>query len=549
MATWRHLGDRNLSGSLTSLLLLGLVAACSGSASVSPLSSPRSSFSPEPSTTWVESFTDLPFTFDLPEGWVFGSASEMASTIDELATANPEYAEKLQAVLDTSATPTSGFVAYDVGSVDPLTPSMSCSTLDRGATPIAETLDLGETQNVEAVADLPGLIGTPTSDRMALPVGETVRVHWRWTDPSGRGEISSIGHLFVSGPTIYTCVFSAGTSTIAAHEPEWEAILRTFKAEPAWYVSATIPVGVKPFSIAAGSDALWVANAEGGDIDRIDPSTNTVVATIGLHFEGSSGETANPWAITTGGSTVWVTSWVFDANGDDRPGLVNVIDAETNAELAPVEVGRLPAAITSGFGSVWVANQGDNSVSRIDEASHFVTATIGVGDRPQGVVACAGSVWVASLGNGLLARIDPTSNRVVATIEVSKSALAVACGRDGVWVAGTTASPDSDAPASDAESALYRVDPITNQIVAHIETGGGASGLATNNGSVWVTESLTRYVREIDEASVQVKAVVTLDTNSWGIAVLGDSVWVVQPAAADQKWAASEPGTVTRLDR
>jgi hypothetical protein len=149
----------------------------------------------------------------------------------------------------------------------------------------------------------------------------------------------------------------------------------------------------------------------------------------------------------------------------------------------------------------------------------------------------------------MLARIDPTSNRVVATIKVSTSALAVACGRDGVWVAGTTASPDPDASASDAESALYRVDPITNQIVAHLEIGDGASGLATNNGSVWVAESLTRYVREIDEASAQVKAVVTLDTNSWGIAVLGDAVWIVQPAAAGQKWAASKPGTVTRLDR
>ena len=36
---------------------------------------------------------------------------------------------------------------------------------------------------------------------------------------------------------------------------------------------------------------------------------------------------------------------------------------------------------------------------------------------------------------------------------------------------------------------------------------------------------MTQYVREIDEASAQVKAVVTLDTNSWGIAVLRDAVW------------------------
>ena len=133
-------------------------------------------------------------------------------------------------------------MAYNVGSTDALTPNVGCNTLDRGDASIAGTLVQGEKQNVEAIAQLPGIIGAPTSDRISLPVGETVRVRWRWTGPTtDDGDTTSIGYLFVSGPTVHTCVFSAATPTISTHELEWEAILRTFKAKPSASPSASAP--------------------------------------------------------------------------------------------------------------------------------------------------------------------------------------------------------------------------------------------------------------------------------------------------------------------
>jgi hypothetical protein len=57
----------------------------------------------------------------------------------------------------------------------------------------------------------------------------------------------------VVGPTIYTCVFTAATSSVATHEPEWESILGTFKvkaptaAGPSPSTSASAcPVGSLP---------------------------------------------------------------------------------------------------------------------------------------------------------------------------------------------------------------------------------------------------------------------------------------------------------------
>ena len=46
---------------------------------------------------------------------------------------------------------------------------------------------------------------------------------------------------------------------------------------------------------------------------------------------------------------------------------------------------------------VWIANQGDSTVSRIDTTTNTVTATIaGVGTYPYGLAVDEDSVWVAN---------------------------------------------------------------------------------------------------------------------------------------------------------
>ncbi len=64
-------------------------------------------------------------------------------------------------------------------------------------------------------------------------------------------------------------------------------------------VTATIPVGRSPFSIAVGEGAVWVANRTSRSVSRIDPRSNKVVATILLHNR--------PEGIAVGNGAVWVT--------------------------------------------------------------------------------------------------------------------------------------------------------------------------------------------------------------------------------------------------
>jgi YVTN family beta-propeller protein len=96
---------------------------------------------------------------------------------------------------------------------------------------------------------------------------------------------------------------------------------------------------------------------------------------------------------------------------------------------AAIRVGKAPAALIIEGSSIWVANSGDGTVSRIDSATNRVIATIAVGGRPTHLAAGFGAVWVANSKG--LQRIDPTRNQVVHTLPLPADAGEVVLAADG----------------------------------------------------------------------------------------------------------------------
>jgi peptide/nickel transport system substrate-binding protein len=113
---------------------------------------------------------------------------------------------------------------------------------------------------------------------------------------------------------------------------------------------------------------------------------------------------------------------------------VRVDPGDLSVALDP-GVGSGPTAVLPAFGSIWVANQFDGTVSRLDASTGRVAATVQVGGGPNALGASAGSVWVANETDDSITAIDPATDQVERTIEVGGAAVSLAADGDDLWLA------------------------------------------------------------------------------------------------------------------
>jgi YVTN family beta-propeller protein len=166
------------------------------------------------------------------------------------------------------------------------------------------------------------------------------------------------------------------------------------------HILAAIPISPANSEgcIAAGAGSIWLATSPTGVLSRIDPTTNTVAASIHL----PSGSYRPVFA----DGFVWVTS--------TEHSLLSKVDPSTNRVLAEIPVGKNPRFAVAGADSLWTLNQGDGTVSRVDIKTGKLVANIPAGLSGHGgeITFGFGSVW-ATLDRTPITRIDAKTNSVV----------------------------------------------------------------------------------------------------------------------------------------
>jgi YVTN family beta-propeller protein len=268
-------------------------------------------------------------------------------------------------------------------------------------------------------------------------------------------------------------------------------------------VVAAIPTGIRPADVASGAGRMWVANQADDSVTEIDPDRRAVVSTtsprvgvLGLavgadgvwiggdrrlvrldpgfrsqdlsirleppdEFSGYAGSNL----VAVGYGSVWV--------GSDY-GEVARVDPDTR-EVERVPLGNGPSALATGAGGVWVTDDVDNTVTRIDPATNAVASTTPVGRGPSAVATGGGAVWVANTQDNTVVRLDPRSAVVEDTIRVGRRPTGVAVGEGAVWVANSLSGTVS------------RIDPRDGDVEETIETGEAPQSLTVAHGRVWVS--------------------------------------------------------------
>lgn len=156
-------------------------------------------------------------------------------------------------------------------------------------------------------------------------------------------------------------------------------------------------------------------------------------------------------------------------------------------------VGTDPTAVAVGFGAVWVANNTDGTVDRLDPATGRLRGrAISVGPGPLAVATGEGGVWVAT-GDGYVRRLDPSTGQVARGRARIDGLTGLAVGEGAVWA------------TSSAAGTLTRIDPRTGQVQGRpLPVGQGPTDVAVGGGSVWVADSVAGHVVRVDPRSVRV---------------------------------------------
>jgi YVTN family beta-propeller protein len=244
---------------------------------------------------------------------------------------------------------------------------------------------------------------------------------------------------------------------------------------------------------------------------------------------------------------------------------VGVIDSDDGRITARYAVGRGPAAVVTGGGSVWVANALDGTVSRIDRRRDQVV-TIPVGGRPTALAFGAGSLWSADGDARSVAQVNPGTNAVVQLIEVANAPRAVAVADGALWVAsgvdGAVHRIDLDRSrasraialganptaivagagaiwaVSEEAGTVTRIEPRSGRVVGAINVGNGPSSIAAGEGAVWVANHPDGTLSRIDPATNAVSWTVRVGRDPAAVTAAAGAVWV----------AGAEDGTVARVD-
>jgi virginiamycin B lyase len=226
-----------------------------------------------------------------------------------------------------------------------------------------------------------------------------------------------------------------------------------------------------PLAMEQGFDSLWAGEQSGvaiGTVVRIDVRDGAAQARIPVPSPGLRPE-----------SSLAVTDeavWGLVAGPDANSRRLLSIDPATDTVRGTFPAPRAAQALRGGFGSLWVTTSNE-SVVRVDPAGGSTLATVATGSGSRFMTVGHDAVWVMNQNDGTVSRIDPDTETVVATVRVSAGPICggdVAVGADAVWV------------RTGIELATA-IDPTSNKVVRVLGPAAGSGSIAVTDGAVWIT--------------------------------------------------------------
>ncbi len=243
------------------------------------------------------------------------------------------------------------------------------------------------------------------------------------------------------------------------------------------------------------------------------PSTPKAgIKTPGVQIPFESLKPEAQFSVETPGSIAFAAPNILVANRSKDA--LAVVDLKTNKLLDPIANLHQPCSnIISAFGSLWIANCGSKSITRVDPKTSKITATLAIGatDALASLAASADSVWAFTDSRTTLSRIDPETNKVVDELRLPANCGSLAFGEGSLWV------------ACPSETRILHINPATNLVDKRIEVAAGARAIAFGANSVWILCEKEGKIERIDPKTNKiVKTIDLMVPNAAGNLAFGD---------------------------
>jgi YVTN family beta-propeller protein len=219
-----------------------------------------------------------------------------------------------------------------------------------------------------------------------------------------------------------------------------------------------------------------------------------------------------PEAVVFDGVSLWV------ANEFDNT--VTRLSA-TGAILGTYTVGRRPLGLATDGKSLWVANYLDNSVSHLTVEGGALVGTYAVGEGPVALVHHRDSIWVANRDDNTVTRLDAATGMLQATVKVGRRPTGLAAG--DVATAGGTGH--FVWVANNRGGTVARIRQGDNTVAGTFPAGDGPFGIAFDGATIWVTNYFSQNVTRFAADGTVIGTYPAGDGAS-GIVFDGDSLWV-----------------------
>jgi YVTN family beta-propeller protein len=211
--------------------------------------------------------------------------------------------------------------------------------------------------------------------------------------------------------------------------------------------SATFKIGKTADWVLVTDDAVWVGGSKPYSVQRIDPSTNKIIAKIRLSGEACSG-------LAFGFGSVWVPVC------GKTPTLARV-DVRTNeiSTILPFGTAGAEAGITASSDSIWILPDKKGTLTRIDPQSDTVRQRIAIPPGSYNPLFSDGMIWITVVDSNVLTVVDAASGDVLTSLPVGPKPRFLTSGGGSVWT------------LNQGDGTVSRVDTSTRKVTATIPVG------------------------------------------------------------------------------